>query len=100
MIVRKNMAELEKMRCSGLLVWKILDELRKMVGEGVYGNGDRSLGVHNPFLAEALMRANIQELQSVYALPAPPAPVKQILESPMPGAGPQAAGVRQLLSAR
>jgi len=35
MIVRKNMAELEKMRCSGLLVWKILDELRKMVGEGV-----------------------------------------------------------------
>ena len=35
MIVRKNMAELEKMRCSGLLVWKILDELRRMVGEGV-----------------------------------------------------------------
>jgi len=33
--VRKNMAELEKMRCSGLLVWKILDELRRMVGEGV-----------------------------------------------------------------
>jgi hypothetical protein len=22
------------MRCSGCLVWKILDELRKMVGEG------------------------------------------------------------------
>ena len=35
MIVRKNMAELEKMRCAGLLVWKILDELRRMVGEGV-----------------------------------------------------------------
>ena len=29
MIVRKNMAELEKMRCAGLLVWKILDELRR-----------------------------------------------------------------------
>jgi len=72
----------------------------KMVGEGVYGNGDRSLGVHNPFLAEALMRANIQELQSVYALPGPAAPVKRILDSPMPGAGPQAAGVRQLISAR
>ena len=27
MIVRKNMAELEKMRASGLLVWKILDTL-------------------------------------------------------------------------
>jgi methionyl aminopeptidase len=35
MIVRKNMAELEKMRASGLLVWKILDTLKKMVGEGV-----------------------------------------------------------------
>ena len=35
MIVRKNMAELEKMRCSGLLVWKILDQLRGMVKEGV-----------------------------------------------------------------
>jgi methionyl aminopeptidase len=35
MIVRKNMAELEKMRASGLLVWKILDELRQMVDEGV-----------------------------------------------------------------
>jgi methionyl aminopeptidase len=35
MIVRKNMAELEKMRCSGLLVWRILDKLREMVAEGV-----------------------------------------------------------------
>ena len=35
MIVRKNMAELEKMRCSGLLVWKILEKLRQMAGEGV-----------------------------------------------------------------
>src|SRR6202161_2531838 len=35
MIVRKNMAELEKMRAAGLLVWKILDKLKSMVGEGV-----------------------------------------------------------------
>jgi methionyl aminopeptidase len=35
MIVRKNITELEKMRASGLLVWKILDRLRQMVGEGV-----------------------------------------------------------------
>jgi len=35
MIVRKNLAELEKMRAAGLLVWKILDTLKKMVSEGV-----------------------------------------------------------------
>ena len=35
MIVRKNIAELEKMRSSGLLVWNILDTLKKMVVEGV-----------------------------------------------------------------
>src|SRR6266404_5368147 len=35
MIVRKNMAELEKMRAAGLLVWKVLDTLKKMVTEGV-----------------------------------------------------------------
>jgi methionyl aminopeptidase len=35
MIVRKNKAELEKMRAAGLLVYQILDKLRGMVGEGV-----------------------------------------------------------------
>jgi len=35
MIVRKNMAELEKMRAAGLLVYRILDTLRGMVKEGV-----------------------------------------------------------------
>lgn len=35
MIVRKSMAELEKMRAAGLLVWRILEELRGMVQEGV-----------------------------------------------------------------
>jgi methionyl aminopeptidase len=35
MIVRKNLQELEKMRASGLLVWTILDALKKMAKEGV-----------------------------------------------------------------
>ena len=35
MIVRKSPTELEKMRASGLLVWRILDELTKMVEPGV-----------------------------------------------------------------
>ena len=35
MIVRKTAAELEKMRQSGLLVWTILEELRKLVREGI-----------------------------------------------------------------
>jgi methionyl aminopeptidase len=34
MIVRKTAAELEKMRQSGLLVWKVLQELRPLVREG------------------------------------------------------------------
>lgn len=35
MIVRKSPGDLEKMRRSGLLVWKVLEELRGMVQEGV-----------------------------------------------------------------
>jgi methionyl aminopeptidase len=35
MIVRKTAAELEKMRASGLLVWKVLEALRALVREGV-----------------------------------------------------------------
>jgi methionyl aminopeptidase len=35
MIIRKTAVELEKMRASGLLVWKILQELAGMVEEGV-----------------------------------------------------------------
>jgi methionyl aminopeptidase len=34
MIVRKTASELERMRQSGLLVWKVLEELRPMVREG------------------------------------------------------------------
>src|SRR5437016_3764664 len=35
MIVRKSASELERMRRSGLLVWKILQDLGDMVQEGV-----------------------------------------------------------------
>jgi len=35
MIVRKTAAELEKMRCSGLLVWKVLQELAGLIQEGI-----------------------------------------------------------------
>ncbi|MBV9745824.1 MAG: type I methionyl aminopeptidase [Acidobacteriia bacterium] len=35
MIVRKTPAELQKMRCSGLLVWQILEKLKGMAGDGV-----------------------------------------------------------------
>src|SRR5207302_10878862 len=35
MIIRKSAAELERMRRSGLLVWKILQDLSNMVQEGV-----------------------------------------------------------------
>jgi len=35
MIVRKTAAELEKMRASGLLVWRILQKLKEMVAEGI-----------------------------------------------------------------
>src|SRR3954464_2502249 len=34
MIVRKTAAELEKMRCSGLLVWEILQKLKEIAVEG------------------------------------------------------------------
>jgi methionyl aminopeptidase len=35
MIIRKSMAELEKMRAAGLLVWKILEEMRQTVQVGI-----------------------------------------------------------------
>ncbi len=46
-----------------------------------YSNGDRSKGVHNPFLGTALLAGNIQELKAVYPfLPAPPAAVQAVVE--------------------
>ncbi len=49
MIVRKTAAELEKMRQSGLLVWKVLQELRDLVREG-----STTLDLEN--LAEKMIR--------------------------------------------
>ena len=59
----------------------------KLAGEGLYANGDKSLGVHNPFLYEALLRANIEELENKYPafLPAPPPAVQQMLKEPLLG---------------
>jgi predicted CXXCH cytochrome family protein len=44
----------------------------ELVGEGLYANGDRSLGVHNPFLAQALLAASINALKAQYGLPVSP----------------------------
>ncbi|HEV8599462.1 MAG TPA: cytochrome c3 family protein [Gemmatimonadales bacterium] len=52
----------------------------KTFGENRYGNGDKSLGVHNPFLARALLAANITELRAKYGLPAPPAAVATLVD--------------------
>lgn len=57
----------------------------KLFGEDRYGNGDKSHGVHNPFLAKALLAANIAELQQTYGVsvkdPAVQALVQQSIEA-------------------
>src|SRR5919106_646514 len=60
----------------------------RTVGEGLYDNGDKSLGVHNQFLARALIQANIEELLATYGtfLPAPPPEVQRLMAEPLPGA--------------
>lgn len=68
----------------------------RAVGED--GNGvpfgstaDRSHTVHNPFLAEAMLRANIEELTALYGaqpwFPATPMRVKTILDGPLGATG-------------
>jgi hypothetical protein len=48
------------------------------------GGVDGSSGVHNPFLAEALLRANIDELQATYPGLPPAAPaVQDIMKGPL-----------------
>jgi hypothetical protein len=48
------------------------------------GGADGSSGVHNPFLAEALLRANIEELQATYpGLPPVPSLVQEIMRGPL-----------------
>ncbi|HXF96101.1 MAG TPA: cytochrome c3 family protein [Gemmatimonadales bacterium] len=63
----------------------------RLVGEDaagfLYDNGDKSHGVHNPFIAEALLRASIQELNDLYGSQpwwTPPSPeVQKILDGPL-----------------
>ncbi len=40
----------------------------RLVGEDLYANGDRSKGVHNPFLARDLLAASINSLKATYGL--------------------------------
>jgi predicted CXXCH cytochrome family protein len=40
----------------------------RLVGEDRYANGDRSKGVHNPFLSTQLLAASIQAVQTTYGL--------------------------------
>ena len=50
----------------------------------IVDGGDGSSGVHNPFLAEALLRANIDELKATYpGLPALRARVQEIMKGPL-----------------
>ncbi len=57
----------------------------------LYDNGDKSHGVHNPFVAEALLRANINELVDRYTgqpwFSAPPPAVQRILDGPLGATG-------------
>jgi hypothetical protein len=39
------------------------------VGEARYANGDRSKGVHNPFLSPALLVASLNAVQTTYFTP-------------------------------
>jgi hypothetical protein len=72
----------------------------RAVGEDASGNfiagtsvsgGDRSHTVHNPFLAEALLRANVDELTALYGsqpwFPAPPPAVQRIMSGPLGATG-------------
>lgn len=52
----------------------------RTVGEGRYANGDKSLGVHNPFLARALLSASVNELRTTYGLPGPPAALQALID--------------------
>jgi hypothetical protein len=50
----------------------------RLVAEGRYPNGDRSMGAHNPFLAQSLLTASIQALNDTYG-PFPVSPQARAL---------------------
>jgi predicted CXXCH cytochrome family protein len=59
----------------------------RLAGEGFQGNTDNSKGVHHPFLLEALVRASTDDVLATYPgiVPAPPASIEAILDSPLGG---------------
>ncbi len=57
----------------------------RLCGEFGQSNTDNSKGIHNPFLCEALLIATINEVRTIYGLPAPPAAVQAVLDGPVGG---------------
>jgi len=45
-----------------------------------YSNGDNSMGVHNPFLYQAILAASITAMKSTYGLSAPPPNVQVVID--------------------
>lgn len=52
----------------------------RMVGEGRYANGDKSIGVHNPFLSQAVLAASISAVTDTYGLAPPPPSVRALVD--------------------
>jgi predicted CXXCH cytochrome family protein len=52
----------------------------RLVGENRYANGDRSKGVHNPFLAASLLAASIDAVESTYGLDIQSSQAKAVLD--------------------
>jgi predicted CXXCH cytochrome family protein len=53
----------------------------RMVGEGRYDNGDKSMGVHNPFLSQAILAASISAVTDTYGLAPPPPSVRALVDN-------------------
>ena len=70
----------------------------RLFGEGRYANGDKSIGAHNPFLAQRLLAQTITALKAQYPfLPAPPAGVRAAMQQAMTNAAKaQSAGHTQV----
>ncbi len=53
----------------------------RLAGERNQSNTDNSKGVHNPFLAKALLSASINEVRATYGLPSPPANIQALIDA-------------------